>query len=56
MKNPIDQALSAAVLTLLQPLVRILLRNGIAYGAFAELAKKVYVDVAFRDHGLPGKK
>ena len=56
MKTSIDQALSAAVLTLLQPLVKILLRNGIAYGAFAELARKVYVDVAFRDHGLPGKK
>jgi len=56
MKNPVSQALSAAVLTLLRPLVSILLRNGIAYGAFAELAKKVYVDVAFQDHTHPGKK
>lgn len=51
-----EKALPAALLTLLRPLVRILLRNGIAYGGFAELAKKAYVDVAFHDHVYPGKK
>ena len=40
---------------MLRPLVRILLRNGIAYGSFAELAKKVYVDVAY-DEFAPEKK
>jgi len=55
MSETIQQTLSAAVLTLLRPLVRILLRNGIAYGSFAELAKKVYVDVAF-DEFAPEKK
>lgn len=37
------------------PLVRILLRNGVAYGSFAELVKKTYVDVAFRDFS-PGDR
>ncbi len=55
MPEKIQQTLSAAVLILLRPLVRILLRNGIAYGSFAELAKKVYVDVAF-DEFAPEKK
>lgn len=56
MTQSTEKALPAAVLTLLRPLVRILLRNGVAYGTFAELAKKVYVDVAYHDHAIPGKK
>lgn len=48
--------LSAAVLRLLRPLVRLLLRNGMPYGAFADLAKRVFVDVAMREHALPGRK
>ncbi len=56
MSNSLEKALSAAILTLMRPLVRILLRNGIAYGTFAELAKKVYVDVAYEDFAYPGKK
>lgn len=52
----VHQALSLAILKLLRPLVTILLRNGIAYGTFAELAKKVYVDVAFEQFGVLGKK
>jgi hypothetical protein len=38
-----------AVTRLLRPLVKILLRNGIDYGTFAEVIRKVYVDAAF-DH------
>ena len=56
MAGSIQQTLTRAVLTLLKPLVRILLRNGIAYGSFAELAKKTYVDVAFETFAPPGKK
>ncbi|MFQ5589121.1 MAG: DUF6502 family protein [Nitrospiria bacterium] len=48
--------LHAAVLRLLCPLVRILLRNGVPYGAFADLSKKIYVDVANKEFGIPGKK
>ena len=56
MPNSIQQTLAHALLTLLKPLVRILLRNGIAYGSFAELAKKTYVDVAFEAFAPEGKK
>jgi hypothetical protein len=56
MKTSVHHTLTRAVLRLLKPLVRILLRNGIAYGSFAELAKKTYVDVAFEDFAPPGGK
>lgn len=56
MINSLHNTLSSAVLTLLRPLVRILLRNGVPYGAFAELAKKTFVDVAAEDFGEDGKK
>jgi hypothetical protein len=47
MSESTSQALRYAVLRLLRPLVRILLRHGMAYGTFAELARKAYVDEAF---------
>ena len=56
MSESIQLVLANAILTLLKPLVRILLRNGVAYGSFAELAKKTYVDVAFEELAPPGKK
>ena len=48
--------LSAAVLRLLRPLVRILLRNGISYTTFADFAKWIYVDVASQEFGIEGRK
>jgi len=48
--------LSAAVLRLLRPLVRILLRNGVSYNTFADFVKWVYVDVASREFGIEGRK
>jgi hypothetical protein len=56
MKSQVTQALSAAIVTLLRPLVRILLRNGIPYGAFADLVKRVYVDVATQEFAIDGRK
>jgi len=50
------QALSAATLRLLRPLVRILLRNNVSHRTFAELAKLVYVEVANAEFGIVGKK
>lgn len=41
---------------LLRPLVRLLLRNGVPFKAFAEFARKVYVEVARQDFALEGKK
>lgn len=50
------QALSAATLRLLRPLVRILLRNNVSHRTFAELAKLVYVEVANAEFGITGKR
>jgi hypothetical protein len=49
-------ALSEAAQAVLRPLVRILLRNGVAYGAFAELTRRVYAEVAEREFALAGRK
>lgn len=48
--------LSAAVLRLLRPLVRILLRNGVSYSTFADFVKWVYVDVAGKEFDIKGRK
>jgi hypothetical protein len=50
------QALSAATLRLLHPLVKILLRNNVSHRTFTELAKLVYVEVANAEFGIAGKK
>ncbi len=51
----LTRVLNHAVMRLLKPLVRILLRNGISFGQFAELAKRAYVDVASDEFTIPGK-
>jgi len=56
METAINKALSAAILRLLRPLVRILLRNGVSYNGFADLAKWMFVDVAAKEFGVPGRK
>jgi hypothetical protein len=50
------RALNSAILRILRPLVRILLRHGVSHKDFSELAKAVYVDVAESDFTLPGRK
>jgi hypothetical protein len=45
-KSP-KNIVSAAVVRLLRPLIAVLLRHGMPYGVFAELARKAYVDEAF---------
>lgn len=51
-----QEILFAAILKLLRPLVRILLRNNIPYGAFSELVKKTYVDIAEQEFMVGDKK
>jgi hypothetical protein len=51
-----DQPLLAATARILRPLVRILLRNGVASDAITELVRRVYVDVAFEEFTLEGKR
>jgi len=56
MSKSLNNALSAAVLRILRPLVAVLLRHGLPYGAFAELARKAYVDEAFAQAAATGKR
>ncbi len=50
------KVLSAAVLRILKPLVRILLRHGISFNTFADLAKRAYIDIATKEFGIEGRK
>lgn len=52
----IEKALKASLVRILVPLVRLLLRYGLPYGTFSEIAKRVYVDVALKDFTIPGRK
>ena len=49
-------ALTSAVCRLLRPLVRLLLRNGMAYADFTALVRRTYVEVAADHFELPGRK
>lgn len=40
----------------MRPLVRILLRNGVSYGTFADIAKSQFVEVARKEFGIQGRK
>jgi hypothetical protein len=51
-----SRVLMAVIQKLLRPIIRVLLRNGVAYDLFAELAKRSYVDVAMTEFYLPNRK
>lgn len=55
-ENRLHLAVSAALLRLLRPLVRLLLRYHVPFTVFEELAKHVYVQAAMQDFALPGRK
>ena len=48
--------LYAAIIRLLRPLAHILLRNGISYKTFSDLAKYVFVDVAAKEFAIKNRK
>jgi hypothetical protein len=54
--NPRHLAVNAALMTLLRPLVRLLLRYQVPFSAFEELAKHAYVQAAMEDFPVPGRK
>lgn len=56
MGESIKQTLLRSFRVLLGPLVRILLRQGISYAEFSEVAKAVYVEVALKDFKVAGRK
>ncbi len=45
-----------AIVRILRPLIRILLRYGVSAGAFEELIRRVYVEVAEKEFQVDGKK
>ncbi len=49
-------SLNTAILKLMRPLVRILLRNGVSFQQFSNLARWVFVDVAGKEFGIEGKR
>ena len=55
MTDPVRHGLLSAYRVLMQPLVRILLRHGVSYNEFHEVLKNVFVEVAERDFGIPGR-
>lgn len=56
MSESLKQTLLATFRVLLNPLVRILLRQGISYAEFSEVAKAVYVETAVKDFKVAGRK
>ena len=54
-KEPL-KPISAAVIRLLRPLVRILLTHGVSCQTFSDLAKWVFIDVASKEFGIKGRK
>jgi hypothetical protein len=45
-----------AIGTLVKPIVRLALRNGMTFRQFSELCKRIYVDVAASDYGVGGRE
>ncbi len=51
-----SKTLALAILKLLRPLVRVLLKNGVSYGEFTELAKQSFVMTAELDYQPKSRK
>ena len=54
--SSLHTTLVRSVERVLAALFRVLLRHGMSFTAFESIAKRVYVDVALREFGIPGKK
>ena len=50
------KTLALTILKLLRPLVRVLLKNGVSYGEFTELAKQSFVMTAELDYRPDSRK
>ena len=56
MKEEIKKVLAQAVIRILKPIIRVLIRNEISHGEFAEYAKQAYIDVAYEHFSIPNRK
>lgn len=52
----LHKSLSDAIFRLLRPLVRVRLKHGMAYGTFAELARRAFVEEGFEHMERAGKR
>ncbi len=52
----LQKSLSNAILRILRPLARVMLRHGMAYGTFAELARRAFVEEGFDHMQRAGKR
>jgi len=52
----VSEVIQTTIIRIVKPLVKVLLRNGIAYGTFADIARKVYVDTGFEEARRQGQK
>ena len=55
MQNDIQRQILGAILLVLKPLARALLRAGVGYREFSEIAKTAFVETATVDYGLRGR-
>jgi len=56
MNTPEHSRLIKAILCLLRPIVRILIRNEVSHAEFAELGRQAYVKEAYQHFTIPGRK
>jgi hypothetical protein len=45
----VPEIIENSIIRIVSPLVRIMLRNGIAYGAFVDIVRKIYVEAGFHE-------
>jgi len=55
MQDSIQRQILGALLLVLKPLARALLKAGVGYREFAEISKTAFVEIATRDYGLRGR-
>ncbi|NNC77745.1 MAG: hypothetical protein HKN77_07260 [Woeseiaceae bacterium] len=55
MQDHVQKQILDALLVVLRPIAKILLRYGIGYREFAETSKSAFVDVATREYGIRGR-
>jgi len=51
-----NSIISKAVLRILKPLIRVLIKHDVSHSEFSELAKQAYVDVAYKHYSIPKRK
>jgi len=56
MDSDFKTILAKAVVAVLKPLLRVLIRNEFSHAEFAELARQAYVDVAYEHFSIAGRK